>query len=161
MFAREGAGETRTESGISGSGRTKVGSLVIFLATSVLRESAGEGVISHEAGRGTTGGTGSNEEGRWGPIIGRPETGVSGGTPYNSRMLHVVEAERTTTGEVGEFGGSTVFTAKLREGALVRPISGEITDWPVLGDEGGENSIGDGSPNWGENVLPWSQIVDN
>jgi hypothetical protein len=73
-------------------------------------------------------------------------------------MLHVVEAERTVTGEVGEFGGFTV--PALREGALVRPMSGEMTDWPVLGDDGGENNIGDGS-DCGDNVLPRSQIVDN
>ena len=110
------------------------------------------GVIRHELGGREAGGTGSKADGGRGPINGHPESGVSGCTPYNSRMDHVVEAETTATGEVGDVEDLSSSSG----GTLVRVVMGDLADSPVLG---GEKTIGEGC-DCEESVLP-SQILDN
>lgn len=131
-FESGGMGESRRESGITGSGRIKAACL------GVVRDGLGVGRAAGSTGLGS--------------INGRPESGVSGCTPYNSKILHVVEAETGATGELGGVVEDPSDCATRSSGRME-----DLTDWPVLEDDGGEKMIGEGR----DCVLPSQISVDN
>lgn len=82
-----------------------------------------------------------------------------GGTPYSSRILHVVEVEVMATGEIIEEDSRSIVVSKSRDEmpALVVRFFG-ASESSVDGDGGGENVTGEGKD---RNMFPPdSQILD-
>lgn len=88
-----------------------------------------------------------------------PKRGVSGCTPYHSRMLHVVDADATATGETTGEGPCSVSDPKSSVGRTVGRMPGGATGaiissvggFLVARDGSDEDERGDGKE---RNMLP-------